>query len=559
MIANAEQLADLPRHLYTFHGCGLGDVLDVEASRAVVLVRLVSLCRGVSGVSLELLERLAWLLEHDVVPVIPSEGSVGASGDLTPLSYLAAVLCGEREVFDAGRRRPALDAFAERGLTPYRLRPKEGLALMNGTAVMTALACLAWERAELQSIWCEQIAPVAVPQEAAPAFGGMLCCLVLVPFGVLAPLFFLVDGPSVLLLNKSRLMGALVLAVFVFVTVLTTAANASMDRIKTEKKSKLAGHALRLALRANSVIADGNCARQLFDVRHHHVEMATAALRRRPDAGNARNGRPLTERQHSRVQDAADRALLDDLKRSELRYENVVDASQKALAEVSQPSTGLDALKLRRRNAHASYEMLIREDRLLQDEGLYYWKPTEKDEHSMSIINLPVLIDTISKQYAHDHLIAEAHAKRKRKRQEQEEKHHTPREVSLQIELPSCLKCHRKKRDAPIHVEEKQVDPATLKLRNEARVAIDAWAQRKDLPLRPVHTAANIASALSLILTVGGFSLLPKYADQLLLPRVITRPLVDGPSPIPLMIGYRPKNASRSRHLMEAVRKGWRA
>ncbi len=144
----AEQLADLPRHLYTFHGCGLGDVLDVEASRAVVLVRLVSLCRGVSGVSLELLERLVWLLEHDVVPVIPSEGSVGASGDLTPLSYLAAVLCGEREVFDAGRRRPALDAFAERGLTPYRLRPKEGLALMNGTAVMTALACLAWERAE---------------------------------------------------------------------------------------------------------------------------------------------------------------------------------------------------------------------------------------------------------------------------------------------------------------------------------------------------------------------------------------------------------------------------
>ena len=91
------------------------------------------------------------------------------------------------------------------------------------------------------------------------------------------------------------------------------------------------------------------------------------------------------------------------------------------------------------------------------------------------------------------------------------------------------------------------------------RVAIDAWAQRKDLPLRPVHTAANIASALSLILTVGGFSLLPKYADQLLLPRVITRPLVDGPSPIPLMIGDRPKNASRSRHLMEAVRKGWRA
>ncbi|MDN3521804.1 HAL/PAL/TAL family ammonia-lyase [Halomonas ramblicola] len=141
-----EDVAQLPHRLYTFHGCGLGETLSVEAARAVVLVRLVSLCRGVSGVSLELLERLAWLLEHDVLPVIPEEGSVGASGDLTPLSYLAAVLCGEREVLDNGRRRPAAEALAERGLTPYRLKPKEGLALMNGTAVMTALGCFAYTR-----------------------------------------------------------------------------------------------------------------------------------------------------------------------------------------------------------------------------------------------------------------------------------------------------------------------------------------------------------------------------------------------------------------------------
>jgi len=144
----ADQLEALPRQLYTFHGCGLGEVLDVETARAVVAVRLVSLCRGLSGVSWTLLERLVWLLEADVVPVIPAEGSVGASGDLTPLSYLAAVLCGEREVYDQGRRRATAEVFAERGLVPYRLRPKEGLALMNGTAVMTALACLAWERAE---------------------------------------------------------------------------------------------------------------------------------------------------------------------------------------------------------------------------------------------------------------------------------------------------------------------------------------------------------------------------------------------------------------------------
>jgi histidine ammonia-lyase len=136
----------LPRQLYTFHGCGMGEVLSAEAARAVVLVRLVSLCRGVSGVSLELLERLVWLLEHDVVPVVPEEGSVGASGDLTPLSYLAAVLCGEREVFDRGTRRAAAEVYAQRGVTPYRLKPKEGLALMNGTAVMTALSAFAFAR-----------------------------------------------------------------------------------------------------------------------------------------------------------------------------------------------------------------------------------------------------------------------------------------------------------------------------------------------------------------------------------------------------------------------------
>ncbi|MFC3284900.1 HAL/PAL/TAL family ammonia-lyase [Litchfieldella rifensis] len=142
----ASDLEQLPRQLYTFHGCGLGEVLSVEAARAVVMVRLVSLCRGVSGVSVELLERLVWLLEHDVVPVIPEEGSVGASGDLTPLSYLAAVLCGERDVFDRGQRRATAEVLAEHGLAPYRLKPKEGLALMNGTAVMTALGVFAFAR-----------------------------------------------------------------------------------------------------------------------------------------------------------------------------------------------------------------------------------------------------------------------------------------------------------------------------------------------------------------------------------------------------------------------------
>ena len=141
-------VAELPQHLYTYHGCGTGQLLTPAQTRAVLAVRLASLAQGMSGVSVELLLQLEALLRHDILPLIPSEGSVGASGDLTPLSYVAAVLCGEREVVFDSRQMPAAEALAAVGMTPLRLRPKEGLAIMNGTAVMTALACLAWERAE---------------------------------------------------------------------------------------------------------------------------------------------------------------------------------------------------------------------------------------------------------------------------------------------------------------------------------------------------------------------------------------------------------------------------
>lgn len=140
-------VAQLPQQLYRFHGCGLGRILDQDETRAVIATRLTSLAQGMSGVSFGLLEGLERLLANDILPLIPAEGSVGASGDLTPLSYLAAVLCGEREVLYLGAVRPAAEVFSELGITPLRLRPKEGLAIMNGTAVMTALAALAWQRA----------------------------------------------------------------------------------------------------------------------------------------------------------------------------------------------------------------------------------------------------------------------------------------------------------------------------------------------------------------------------------------------------------------------------
>jgi len=157
----AELVAELPHHLYTYHGCGLGEHFSPAQTRAILASRLASLSKGFSGVSLDLLEQIARLLDAGLLPLIPSEGSVGASGDLTPLSYLAAVLCGEREVWRDGETVPAAQALAEAGITPLRLRPKEGLAIMNGTAVMTALACLAYDRAEYLMQLCTRITAMA--------------------------------------------------------------------------------------------------------------------------------------------------------------------------------------------------------------------------------------------------------------------------------------------------------------------------------------------------------------------------------------------------------------
>lgn len=142
------QLVDqLPKHLYTFHGCGMGEIFDAPTTRAILAARLNSLVQGVSGVRYELLEQLHRLIEHDILPVIPQEGSVGASGDLTPLSYIAAVLCGERKVMYKGSIQDTADVYKKLNIEPLTLRPKEGLAIMNGTAVMTAIACMAYSRA----------------------------------------------------------------------------------------------------------------------------------------------------------------------------------------------------------------------------------------------------------------------------------------------------------------------------------------------------------------------------------------------------------------------------
>jgi histidine ammonia-lyase len=155
------QVMALSKHLYSFHGCGTGAYFTPSQTRAILAVRLNSLAQGYSGVRYQLLKQIEWLLAENILPVIPQEGSVGASGDLTPLSYLAAVIAGERQVFFQNAIRPTDDVLQQLNIQPLSLKPKEGLAIMNGTAVMTALACLAFQRARYLGQLCCRISSMA--------------------------------------------------------------------------------------------------------------------------------------------------------------------------------------------------------------------------------------------------------------------------------------------------------------------------------------------------------------------------------------------------------------
>lgn len=144
------------------HGCGLGNFFSPAEGRAILFTRLVSLAKGYSAVRLELLQALCDLINRDVIPRIPSLGSVGASGDLTPLSYVAAVLAGEREAYYRGEILPAKAAMQRAGLRPHDFAPKESLAIMNGTGVMTAIGALACRQLGRTLSLCERATALAL-------------------------------------------------------------------------------------------------------------------------------------------------------------------------------------------------------------------------------------------------------------------------------------------------------------------------------------------------------------------------------------------------------------
>lgn len=136
----AKDIAELQRRLVLSHMCGVGPALDDATVRLVLALKAASLALGRSGARRATVEALLRLLAADALPVIPAQGSVGASGDLAPLAHLAAALIGVGRVRLQGRELPAAQALAEIGLAPLGLAAKEGLALLNGTQVSTALA-----------------------------------------------------------------------------------------------------------------------------------------------------------------------------------------------------------------------------------------------------------------------------------------------------------------------------------------------------------------------------------------------------------------------------------
>ena len=139
-----EQVRQLQRNLVRSHAVGVGEPLPRDIVRAAMLLRINTIAKGYSGVRTEVLETLCALLNHDLVPYVPSRGSLGASGDLAPSAHLVLAMMGEGEFLTAaGERATAGPALAAAGIAPISLEAKEGLSLLNGTQFMAAIACLA--------------------------------------------------------------------------------------------------------------------------------------------------------------------------------------------------------------------------------------------------------------------------------------------------------------------------------------------------------------------------------------------------------------------------------
>lgn len=162
VVIPAEQRQALQVNLLRSHAAGVGAPFSPAVVRGMMLLRANALAKGYSGVRTEVVQLLVDMLNHDVLPVIPSQGSVGASGDLAPLAHLALVLIGEGQAVHGGRVQPGAAALSGAGLAPVVLEAKEGLALINGTQAMGALAVLAGQQAQWLADWADAAAALSV-------------------------------------------------------------------------------------------------------------------------------------------------------------------------------------------------------------------------------------------------------------------------------------------------------------------------------------------------------------------------------------------------------------
>jgi histidine ammonia-lyase len=152
-----DRLVDLQHNLLLSHACGTGEFVPQEIVKLMLLLKIQSLAYGNSGVSLETVNRLINFYNQDILPVVYTQGSLGASGDLAPLSHLALPLIGEGEVWMNGERIKSTKALEKLGLKPLHLRSKEGLALINGTQFMAAYGVFILMKAEKLAAWADTI------------------------------------------------------------------------------------------------------------------------------------------------------------------------------------------------------------------------------------------------------------------------------------------------------------------------------------------------------------------------------------------------------------------
>ena len=144
-----DDLVSLQRNIVLSHCAGVGEPISPVIVRLMMALKIASLAQGFSGVRLETVKLLEAMLAHEVIPIVPAQGSVGASGDLAPLAHMTSVMIGVGEAFTKNGRLPAAEALAAAGLEPIELGPKEGLALLNGTQFSTACALAGLFEADL--------------------------------------------------------------------------------------------------------------------------------------------------------------------------------------------------------------------------------------------------------------------------------------------------------------------------------------------------------------------------------------------------------------------------